>query len=292
MTKYSLFCLNLFSAFFTCLPRRVQLWMGDFVGFLWFDVFRIRRSVALGNLRLAYPEWTEQERVRVARLSLFNIGRCFFEYFVLLRLNSKNISRYVSAHNEEHIKKALAQDKGVLLLTLHLGNGDLGCAGLSQLGYKMNLITKEFKLKWLNDIWFEMRSRQGTKLIGARKSHYDILKALKRKEIVAFVLDQHMGPPLGVKNTFFGRNVGAALGLSVIAARTRAPVVPAYTHRLPNGHLGVHFLPEIPFVESEDHDKTLAMMTQRYTDCVESMVRLHPDQWMWIHKRFKGFRES
>ncbi len=275
----------------TVLPQSVRQFLGLALGLLWFDVLRIRRRVAIENVRIGYPQLSKREATSLARKSLINMGRTIVEYGLISFYQASFAPRNFTFEGEENLKAALAEGKGVIMLTLHLGNGDLAVAELSRVGYPMHLISKEFTTKWLNDLWFGMRERLGTRFIGARRSSFDILKALKKNEIVIFVLDQFMGPPLGVRTQFFGKETGTAMGCAIMAERTGAPVVPTYTYRRPDGSPVIVFEKAIPYLDNGPREENIATMTQKYTDKIESIVRLHPDQWMWIHRRWKEFRD-
>ncbi len=276
-----------FGFLFLLFPKKLRFLVGDFLGILWFDVFRIRRDVVLGNLKKAFPGWSEAERIRVGRKSLFHLGRDLTEYCELPELNLEKVNSMFEIEGWEHLEQARAKGKGVCLLTLHLGNGDLAIAALSLLGVPMYLISKEFKLKWLNDLWFGMRARLGTHFIPPRNSSYSVLKALKKQSCVVFVLDQFTGPPIGVKTTFFGHETGTGAGLATIAERAGCPVVPVYTYRKDEKTHVIHFDPEIPYISLSDHDQAITATTQKYNDVLETYVRKCPEQWMWIHKRWK-----
>lgn len=281
------------------LPRSLRNALGDAIGKLWFDVLRIRRQVAIDNLGIAYPEKSKEERTKMARESLCHMGRTIMDYTVFPFLKTENVNDHYVFEGLQNLDAALKQGRGVILMTCHLGNGDFAIAVLSRLGYPMNLISKEFKSKWLNELWFGMRRKHGTKFISPEKSSFEILRALKRKEIVVFVLDQFMGPPIGVRTKFFGRETGTALGCALMANRTGAPVIPAYTYRRPDGIQVACF--DAPIIgpsndtgEKLDHrpsEENNAVMTQVYTDKIEEIIRRHPEQWMWIHRRWKEFRD-
>ena len=204
----------------SALPRRVRLFMGDVVGFLWFDVLRIRRKVAVDNVRLAYPSMNEEEATRIARASLHSMGRSLVEYCMFPFLTHTKVEKTFRIHGREIVDKAFQEGKGAIFLTLHLGNGDYSIAALSALGIRVHLISKEFNLQWLNDLWFGMRRKRGTKFISPEKSSFEILRALKNNDAVIFVLDQFMGPPIGVRTRFFGVETGTAMGCALIADRT------------------------------------------------------------------------
>ena len=273
------------------LPRPLRFFLGDVLGILWFDVFRIRRQVVFDNLDRVYPDKSRAEKARIGRWSLRNMGRDLIEYSFLPFLNESHLDSLFHFSGEEHLEAAIQKDKGVCLLTLHMGNGDLSCSALSIRGYKVHLISKVFKMQWLNDLWFGMRSRVGTKFIAPRNSSYHVLKALKKKEIVIFVMDQFTGPPIGVRTTFFGHETGTGFGLALMAQRSGAPVVPITTTRNPDGTHNIRILPEIPWVDKGSRDESLVSMTQEYNHCLEKIVLDCPEQWMWVHKRWKIFRE-
>lgn len=264
-------------------PRFVRVAIAYALAFLWFDLFRIRRKVVLANLQIAFPEKSEEERVRIARQSLRNLGLNFVEYNFLPWMTEANVDRMFVFEGLDIFDQALAQNKGVLLLTLHLGHGDLATAALALKGYPMVLVSKAFKLKWLNDLWFGMREKVGVRFVPARNSSYALLKALRRNAAVIIPLDQFTGPPIGVRTTFFGKETGTAAGLAVMSERSGAPVVSVYTHRLPDGRHFIHFVRVMP------SEGPAERVTQGFTDELESFVRKCPEQWMWLHKRWKRF---
>jgi KDO2-lipid IV(A) lauroyltransferase len=266
-------------------PSFVRKALAYFLAFLWFDLLRIRRKVVLENLRTAFPDKTENERIKIARASLRHLGLNFVEYNFLPWLGPGNVDSIFEFEGLDVFDKALAQNRGVLLLTLHLGHGDLATAGLAIRGYPMVLVSKAFKWKWLNDLWFGMREKVGVRFVPARNSSYALLKALKRNSAVIIPLDQFTGPPIGVRTTFFGKETGTAAGLAVMSERSGAPVVSVYTYRKPDGRHVVRFEREMP------SEGPTERVTQGFNDELEAFVKKHPDQWMWLHRRWKRFVE-
>jgi len=275
------------------LPRSFVRWLGGSIGFLWVDLLRIRRKVIFGNLDIAFPEWSEEKKQQVGRESVYNMGRSFFEFFTVPHLDQKWLNNSVVFEGEENLKNALAKGKGVLGMSLHLGNGDMASSAIVMKGYPVTIITKVFKNQFLNDLWFSFRGTQGVKYIDAHgeKTSFDILKGLKRQEIIIFVIDQFMGKPYGIATKFFGKKTGTAYGLSLFALRTKAPIVPIYTYEGADRKMHVVFEPEIPVLDlvTEDKDSTSLAITQRFNDKIEEIVRKHPEQWMWVHRRWKDF---
>jgi Kdo2-lipid IVA lauroyltransferase/acyltransferase len=285
-----LLCKSL-SFLIACLPKGARDFIGDIIGFLWFDVFRIRRNVAIQNVGVAFPEMSESDRVKMARWSLRHMGRTIVEYSLFPFFSRKKADQLFRYEGLEQVDEVLKLGKGAIFVTLHLGNGDLAISALSKRGYPISLISKEFKSRWLNDLWFGMRRKHGTQFISAEKSSFDILRTLKRNGIVVFVLDQFMGPPIGVRTLFFGKETGTALGCALMAGRTGTPVFSTYTYRADDGKHVAVIEELIPFLDNGPREKNIAIMTQVYTDKIESIVRRHPEQWMWIHRRWKEFRD-
>ena len=271
------------------LPTPVQEFLGRLIGLFWFDILRIRRKTAIQNIKLAYPQLKHSEAVQMARQSLIHMGYNIIEIFCFPFLNCETILKNSKFQDLNKLEKALEQKRGVFLLTAHVGNGDYATAGFSCQGLKMNLISKEFKSKGLNNFWFRVRKKFGTQMIAPKKSSYEILKALKRQETVIFVLDQYTGPPNGIVTEFFGKKTGTALGLALLAQRAGAVIVPAFTYRKSFGEHVIQILDPVPWIETANPDEAILVNTQKYCDVVEGMIRQHPEQWMWVHRRWKNY---
>lgn len=277
------------------LPKPVLWQLGRFVAFLWWDVFRFRRFTIYRNLTIVFPTASKEERKRIAKESLIWMGYNFFEIMQIPSFTQEDLQEQVRFEGLENFMKAKAQGKGVLLLCLHIGNGDAAVAYMSLSGMDMSLITKRFKNKTFNDVWFWLRSRNGTKFINAhgRETSFRILKALKNNGSVAFVQDQFMGKPFGIASTFFGKTTGTAYGLALFAAKTGAPVITASTFRDDQFKTVIQFGEEINvevgLQNSQDKDLQMLRMTEKYNRALEKIILAHPEQWMWVHRRWKKF---
>ncbi len=284
-------CLNLSSRLLFFLPRKALRFLGSLLGVLWFDIFRFRRKIVLSNLDIAFPEMPEKEKIRIGRRSVYELGSNFLEFFTLPALNQKWVRENAVYEGVENIENAIKKNKGVYLLSMHIGHGDMGASLISMLGIDVHLISKFFKTKWFNDFWFYIRKGQGVKFIEPHglQTPFEILKAIKNKSSVIFVLDQFMGRPYGVPTIFFGKKTGTAYGLALFYLKTKSPVVPVYTYEGNDAKVHLVFEPELKLDSfiSEDKDKTIAALTQNFTDQIEKIVRRYPEQWMWVHRRWK-----
>jgi KDO2-lipid IV(A) lauroyltransferase len=205
--------------------------------------------------------------------------------------SNKTISDKTRFYGLEHFNEALLAKKGVLILSQHVGNGDVGVVRLVNQKIFFNLISKKFKNKLANDFWFGIREKMGVKFIEphGNSTAFDILKCLKQNQPVAFVLDQFMSIPYGIETEFFGRKTGTAYGLALFAIRTGAPVVPVHVYRDSDFITHVVFEKPLPLIENPDKDTQIKLLTQSYNDKIEAIVRQYPDQWMWVHRRWKVF---
>ena len=273
------------------LPMRVRWWWACVLAWLWWDVLRLRRFTVYRNLTIVFPEKSKEERRQLARVSLRHMCMALPEFFSLPMLSRDFVARNMVIEGREHYDKAAAQGKGVLLLSLHIGNGDMGVTIMSLSGFPSHLISKKFKNQFLNSLWFGVREDKGVRFIDPHgtKTAFEILAACRRGEAVVFVLDQFMGRPFGIPTTFFGRPTGTAYGLSLFASKTGAPVVPVYTYRDEKLRTHLRFEPEIPFEENANRDLQNQIMTQKYNTVIENLIRRHPDQWMWVHRRWKRY---
>lgn len=270
-------------------PRPVLNAFGWMLGFLWWDVLRLRRFTVFRNLTIVFPQLSKAEKIRIARASIASLGLSFFEFLLIPRIDESYLRKHVVFEGIENYEEARRAGKGVYFLSLHMGNGDLGTALMSIAGLPLHLISKKFKLKWVNDYWFGVREAKGTRFIDPHgaKTPFEILKALRQNEVVIFVLDQFMGKPYGIETRFFGRKTGTAYGLALFAIKTGSPVLPVYTYRGDDGRTHLVFEPPVPAVENEDRDLQIQQMTEKYNQALERIILKHPEQWMWVHRRWK-----
>lgn len=270
-------------------PTPIKAGLGQLIGLFWFDVLRIRRNTAISNIQKAFPQMNKKEAVKMARTSLIHMGYTIVEFVSFPFFNKEDIDQCFEFEGDslQILRDGLSHNKGVFMLSAHIGNGDLAVAALCYNQLPIHLVSKIFKTKWLNDFWFEARRKHGAQFISPRRSSYDILKALKKNDIVIFVLDQYTGPPNGILTTFFGHPTGTAWGPALLAQRSKSVVIPAYSYRKKFGQYVIKASAPIEFEEKETKEETLLYNTQKYNAAIEQMVLDHPEQWMWIHKRWK-----
>jgi Kdo2-lipid IVA lauroyltransferase/acyltransferase len=282
---------NSLAFFVGLIPKPLRWQMASLLGWFWFDLLKFRRFTILKNLSIAFPEKSHAERLSIGRKSTQYLCYNLFEFLLIPKMNKSWLGKELILEGVEHFEAARKQGRGDLLLSMHIGNGDIGMATLALADLPVHLISKKFKSPWLNDFWFGVRERLGAHFMEphGKSLAFDILKICKKNEAVVFVIDQFMGRPFGIETTFFGKKTGTAYGLALFANKTQAPILPIYTYR--DEMLRTHVVFEAPVVLPDvtglEKDLQNRKMIQKCNDVVESLVRQHPLQWMWVHRRWK-----
>ncbi len=193
---------------FRILPWSFNIIFAKILAFIWFDIFRIRRQVFYDNLDIAFPGMDQQAKRKIARKSIQSTTRSFFDVMRIPSLNLLDTAidrEWIENNVVFHGKEIVPLDSGVLFLSLHLGSGDLSAAIVSSYVKPISLITKRFKNLILDEFWFSLRSQAKTKFIDPHvpSNSFEILRALKDRRGVTFVMDQFMGKPFGVETKFY-----------------------------------------------------------------------------------------
>lgn len=277
--------------FFYLMPLRLRVFWARMMAWLWFDFFKIRRFTVLKNLSIAFPQMSKKEKYRIARESMFHLCYNFVEICLLPFISQSNTQNICEFHGLEHYQQAIQKKSGMLLLSQHVGNGDFASAMLSLNNIPITVISKKFTVKLANQIWFGIREKMGVKFIEPHGAStvYDILKCKKENRPVGFVLDQFMSVPYGIETKFFGKVTGTAYGLALFAIKTKSPVVPIHTYRDKNLKTHICFERPLPLLENQDRSEQVRILTQSYNDHIETIIKKYPEQWMWVHRRWKEF---
>lgn len=279
--------LKLFCLAVGAIPKRCHLPVARAVGRLWFLVDKRHRNITIDNLQQAFPERTDPAGVEaLARRVFVSFSRLLLEVCWAMNKDLDSLSRHIDRSDMRFIKAALKKNKGALILTGHLGNWELltATASLEKIGN--HAVYRPLDLKPVDRFVVRMRSRFGTHMIPATQALRKIVAALKQNETVGLLIDQNSDPHNGVVVEFFGRPAFATKGLALIARQTGAPVVPAFLVR-EKDRFKVISGPEIPFVRTGDARKDIEINTQRYNLAIEQAVRQYPEQWFWVHRRWK-----
>jgi Kdo2-lipid IVA lauroyltransferase/acyltransferase len=250
---------------------------------------RLRR-IGLTNLRIAFPEKSDAERLAILVASYRNLGRMAAECAHLRSMNAANVRDTVTPDDGiwiDEVKPHL-ETQGVLILTGHFGNWEMCAYAYGLFGHPVSLVHQTIKNP-LVDGWIErLRSGGGTRLFRKQEAARAVLRALKARALVVLPLDQNQSRRAGIFVDFIGVPANTSDGLARIALRTGAPIYPAFLLR--DGESARHrivFLPRVEIGSMADRDSAARELTQRCTAVLEAMIRKHPDHWLWTHKRWR-----
>jgi len=269
------------------LPLPKALALGRGLGWIYGSVIRYHRTDAIDALTRAFPEKTNAEIKGIVKKMYANLGMNMIELTRLAGFSAEVFTDdYIKVHNLEHVEAALARKKGALILVGHIGSWDLACTVTPRVGYPITVITKELKQKSLNDLWLEIREKFGVKFVPAHNSYRVCLKVLRKNELVGFILDQNMIDKEGVFVDFFDRPACTSPGLAYMSAQSKAPVIPIFIKRMPDG---THEARVQPFIEPppDREPETIQEATQAYTKILEDYIRENPTEWIWLHRRWR-----
>jgi Kdo2-lipid IVA lauroyltransferase/acyltransferase len=248
---------------------------------------RLRR-VGMRNLELALPEKSEAERKRILRGVFTSLGRQLAEVCRFPKYTRENVDEVVVYDGLENFQRAYARGKGVLFLTAHFGAWELSAFAHSLHGHWLHIVMRPMDNSYLDRLIQSYRTMHGNKTVGKDDFVRGLLAAMKCGETVGILMDTNMTPPQGVFVNFFGIPACTASGLARIALRTDAAVVPGFTiWDRGLGKYRLRFDPALELIRTGDLEADIVANTQMFTKVIEDYVRQYPDQWLWVHRRWK-----
>jgi len=245
-----------------------------------------RTGVADRNLAMVFPEWSAEDRARVIREVYEHFGTVSADFLAYAERPLPELEQKITVVGREHLEAALAEARGVLLATGHLGHWERMAAWLSRSGYPLNVVIRSADTGGVDRIINDLRRASGTTIIPRGEATRPILDALKANQIVGILSDQNDSSAFV---PFFGHPAGTNLGLGVIHERTRAPILPAVCWRTGVGQYEIHFF--TPLMVTPEGEKGVATM-QAVHAWLEEQIRTRPAQWLWIHDRWRAARRK
>ena len=246
------------------------------------------RRVADRNLKMALPELTGGRRAEIIQGVYDSLGRVLLSLARMPRLHAGNVREWINYDGFEHFEEALQEGKGVLFMTAHLGNWELSATAHALFGHPMHVMVRTLDNPFLDRLVDRYRRRCGNHTIRKQEFGRSLLQALRDNKAVGILVDQNVSGEGSLFVDFFGIPASATDGLAKIAMRTGAPVIPGFALWNPAEQRYVlKFYPVLEMVSTGDQEQDILTNTQRCQSMIEQVIREHPEQWLWIHRRWK-----
>jgi KDO2-lipid IV(A) lauroyltransferase len=272
------------------LPDFILYKLGEAGGLIFYRLDRRHVRIGIRNLEIAFPELSDAQRRRILRASYINLGRTGAEYIRLGGFFYRRLARRVT-YNRLDIWNNLRlkhPGKGALILTAHFGDFELLPAGHALHGFQISLVHHTQRFLAGDALLTFVRERVGTQIIRKHTAAREILRALKRGDLVGIPLDQNAKRSEAIWVPFFNELASTPSGFDRLAMMTGVPVIPVFIVRQPDGRNHViELFEEIPQQRTGDRDADVLANTARYQKAVEEMVRKYPEQWLWTHRRYR-----
>ncbi|MBT1688738.1 lysophospholipid acyltransferase family protein [Dawidia soli] len=282
LVRFLIFLSNL-------MPRIAWLRFCGFLGRLAYPFAGQTRTRTLRHLTLAYGKEKSAAEIRA-------LSRRTFEYLgknagEMLRATASlhtaaDLDKFLVVHGYENFERAQAKGKGVIFLTCHMGAFDLQVTVMALRGLNPNIIGTPLKDPRLNDLLWDYRNKHGAIAIERGRETFRMIKVLKSGGSVALLIDQDTRVKSRFVN-FFGMPAATPVGATVMALKTGASIVPTYIYLGTDWKQHMHILPEISLNVSGNDEADMVYNTQILTNFIEQQVRSHPEQWVWMHERWK-----
>ncbi len=270
------------------LPRGAARACGVFLARLVYRALPRLRRTGERNLGLAFPEAGQPWRDAVLRSAYGHLGRQLAEFAHMPRYTLANTADHIRYQDLHHWQHAAEKGKGVLILTGHLGCWELSSFYHSLAGHPMAMVIRRLDNPWIDRWVNRIRCLHGNTVLGKDEFARALLATVRGGASVGILMDTNMTPPQGVFVPFFGQLAATASGLARVARHTGAAVVPGCLlwHADERKYV-LHFWPELPMARTADPEHDALVNTAACTAALEAIIRAYPDQWLWLHRRWK-----
>lgn len=269
------------------LPLSITRAVGLALGTIAYRLLKRHRRTALENLERAFgAAMPPAERERIARRTFRNLGVMFFEFTRIPWLSGRTIGKLVDFKGLEKIDRALEKGNGVVLITAHYGNWELLHAALGYKGYRLELVVRKSDSPVMEDAIRWIRTRPGTSIVYKVKAMLPLVRRLNSNAAAMILVDQNTIESDGIFVDFFGVPACTNKGPALLAQKTLSPVLPVFIARDGARHT-VEVWDEIKLARTGDRERDAEENTAAFTRVIEQAIRMRPDHWFWVHRRWK-----
>ena len=270
------------------LPRSLGRSAGRALGTLFYHASRRHRQVALANLSRAFAaDRDERTRRRIARAAFAHMGEICADAAYFPRLLKTPTERLAVYDGVEHLQAAASCRRGVLVFSGHFGHWELIALLQHRLGHPMTMVARPLENPLFDRFLARQRERSGNRVISKRHAARGVLRALRNQLAVALLIDQNVRGDAGIFVEFFGVAASTTPSLATIAFKSGAPIVPVFSHPMPDGRIHIRYGPPIHARRSGQLASDIRALTQRCTRMLEDEIRQRPEYWLWMHNRWR-----
>lgn len=269
------------------LPRAWALALGRALGRLVADVDRRHVQIAAENLRQAFPHWEEERRLRTARAVYAHFGQTLVDILWMAGQPRERLLALVVEEGRENVERAHAGGRGAVYITAHFGNWEFYGVAWGWMGTPIGVVARPLDNPALDARLNAFRRRSGNTVIFKRRALQDVLRLLRGGGGVAILVDQNVQEQDGIFVEFFGRPAATTTVAAALAVKTGCAVLPVHCESLPDGRYRFVYGPELEWTPSGNRQEDIAGLTQAMTSVIEAWVRERPEQWLWMHRRWK-----
>lgn len=270
------------------LPEPLAFALGRLLGRLWYALDARHRTIALENLARAFGDrTTAADRKAIARDHFVHLGYTFVETCRLRGLSAARLQEVVQVEGREHLERARARGRGTVVVTAHFGSWEMLGRAWPLLGEVGAFVARPLDNPLLEAWIAGIRMAGGNRVIPKRHAFRHVVETLRRGGTVAMLIDQNVAREQGVFVDFFGSPACTTTSATLAARRTGAALLPAVCARRAPGRFTVRIGKEIPVVVTGNRRRDILATTADATAILEDIIREHPEQWFWVHRRWK-----
>lgn len=266
-------------------PEKTRYKIAEKIGIIGYHLIKKRRMIALANLKLAFPEKTDEERIELAKKNYKVLTKAYLSSQWIMDFIFDETK--VNVENYHILDEAVAENKGLIIASMHMGNVEIALKITEK--YRLSDVVKAQRNPYIDAYITKNRSQLNFNMIKKSKSTpRELLKVIKNKEILALFSDHR---DKGTTVNFFGRDTIAPTGAVHFALKFKVPLLFQYSILNEDNTNTVKFIKRVELIETGDLKKDVRVNTQNLIYLMEEAIKEHPEQWMWFHDRWRLSKE-
>ena len=272
---------------FRHIPLSLRRILAFFIARLAYYISLKHRLITIHNLMRSFPDRPLKEIIRLAKESYISAALVVVDFLDIPYLNKNNLHQWISIEGLDNYTEACKKGKGVLIFSAHFGNWEIGNAALAIMTQPFIFVYRVFDSPFLERIITDVRASYGNISLSKENAMRPMIRLLKNGATINLLIDQNVTWYEGVFVDFFGRKACTTPGMALLPLHTKAQVLPVFTRRLPDGKYLLKIGKKVEIVSSGNRDTDVLINTQNFTKIIEEKIRQYPEQWFWIHQRWK-----